>query len=132
MSEAKKLVPEDRSASGTPEPLVYAPEHQGPAVDLREASAMPEGLPSLDQTPLADMPPEPDTALLTMPRPKAKKTGGAGRTFVLLFLTGFFFFLCGVALASAVLSGVLDIQSGWVKDMLHVVKDFLKHKPPTP
>ncbi len=132
MSEAKKLVPpEDRSASGAPEPLVYAPERQGPVVDLRTVSAVPEelGLPALDQRPLAEMPPEPETALLTMAKPMKK--GGSGRTFVILFLIGFAAFACGVALAAAVLTGMLDIQSGWVKDLLHEIKALLRSKPPT-
>lgn len=130
MSEAKKLDPEDRSASGAPEPLVYAPERQGPVVDLRTVSAVPEelGLPALDQRPLAEMPPEPDTALLTMARPLKKRRG---RTLLYLFLIGLVAFACGVALASAVVTGMLDLQSGWIKDALHQVKDLLRHKPPT-
>ena len=41
LAEAKKLAPEDRSASGTSEPLVYAPERPGPIVDLRTVSLAP-------------------------------------------------------------------------------------------
>lgn len=130
MSEAKKLVPpEERSASGAPEPLVYAPEPQGPVVDLRTVSAAPEelGLPALDQRPLAEMPPEPETALLTMTRPLKKRA--AGRTFLILCLIGLTAFVAGVALATAVLSGMLDLQSGWVKDLLHEIKALLRNKP---
>lgn len=128
MSEAKKLVPENLAESGVPEPLVYGPV--GPEVHLRTVSAAVEelGLPALDQRPLAEMPPEPETALLTMHRPKLR-AAGRGRSVLLLFLFGVVAFACGIALASAVLTGMLDLQSGWVKDMLHVVKDLLRHKP---
>lgn len=37
-------------------------------------------------------------------------------------------FVAGVALASTLLLGILDLNSGWLKDVLDTVKDLARHK----
>lgn len=132
MAEARKLNPH------SPDPLVMDPAPKEPAAalpvlpvtDPAPTELMPTEQPHTEQAP-TDLP-EP----LTTGKSKnlAKKTGApapktldkASRAALILFILGFVAFVAGVALASAIVLGVLDLQTGWVKDVLTTVKAFVK------
>jgi hypothetical protein len=45
---------------------------------------------------------------------------------MVLFVSGLFSFLLGIAAAAAVVLGLLDLQTGWVKDLLKTLKELAK------
>ena len=121
MAGARKLGPETTqadAASGPPsrEPLVVDQDPAG-----REAFGMHADLSAMHVGHAT--PTQSSATELRVPRPAQ---GGAGRTALALFVIGFLAFLAGVALASAIVLGTLDVQqSGWVKDVVVTVKTFV-------
>lgn len=45
---------------------------------------------------------------------------------MVLLVSGMFSFLLGIAMAAAVVLGLLDLQTGWVKDLLKTLKELAK------
>jgi hypothetical protein len=131
---ARTLTPPDPSA---PEPLVINRDplvlsDTAPSIDplltpapldvaLRSAapaSLSEEALPETDRA----------SAKTRVSKIQAKpaRLDRASAVLLALLVVGLLAFVAGIALASAILTGVLDLQTGWVKDLLHSAKDFVR------
>jgi len=104
MSEAKKLLEE------TGEPTVFAT----PIIDDAPAEESVFGL-------------EPRTATLAVRPPRTVNGRRIFNVVLVLFIIGLVAFAIGVALAGAVLTGSLDLTTGWVKETLVTAKDIVQH-----
>ena len=58
--------------------------------------------------------------------PRAPLLDRASNAMMVLFLSGLFSFLLGTAMAAAIVLGLLDLQTGWVKELLKVAKEIAK------
>jgi len=107
MSEAKKLL-EDAAQTG--EPAVFATPIMGDTQAEEGAFGI-----------------EPRTATLAVRPPRTVNSRRIFNIVLLLFIIGLVAFAVGVALAGAVLTGSLDLTTGWVKETLVTAKDIVQH-----
>jgi hypothetical protein len=59
---------------------------------------------------------------------KPRRESRIPQVVLVLFVVGLVAFALGVALAATVVLGELDLNSGWLKDVLDTLKDLAKHK----
>jgi hypothetical protein len=71
----------------------------------------------------AELPPL-TTLRIRSGRPRARR---AFNIVLILFLVGLAAFVLGIAIAYAVISGALDMQTGWLKEALGSFKDLAHH-----
>ena len=107
-----------------------------PSFDLAAATTQ-TGLPHLTALPQPLPPPRDDAHDDLSQKPAAPanqitaaigptKFDRAARVALIFFLIGLVAFVASVALSSAILLGILDLQTGWVKDTLSAVKVLIK------
>lgn len=101
MSEAIKLPP--------------IPERDPPILALVPADALPSA-------PSSDAPPQ--AAQLAKQTKTSGRLGRATNVVLILFVVGLVAFIAGIAVASVVVSGAVDLNTGWVKDLLQAIKEL--------
>lgn len=119
MNEARKLDPE--LAEGL-KPAAEAPTQDAeadlsPLILEQNVSLTPAPLASETSTSISQ------TATVTERTPFLDRFSNG---LMVLFLSGVFSFLIGTAAAAAVVLGLLDLETGWVKDLLKTLKELAK------
>ncbi len=116
MSEAKDL-------TNTPAPAGEGPAANDPPVFTAGAESGPAV--ALPGPGLGDVVPKTAHAV---PAPKGRSfSRKVFNVLLILSLVGILGFAGGVAVAMAGMSGMLDAQSGWAKEMLGNVKELVQH-----
>lgn len=99
--------------------------------EARKLPPVPEHEPTvLEIAPAAELPVLPGEKAASTAAPKtnhsvaAERVGRATNVLLILFMVGLAAFILGIAVASAVITGALDLNTGWVKDLLNAIKDL--------
>ena len=107
-------------------------------VEAQKLPPLPDGEPAVglegDLPPLlkvvvddtAALPPTKKLISRTVENKTAVDEGAHG--LLIFFVIGLLSFIAGIALASTVLVGILDLNTGWLKDLLDTLKDLARHK----